>query len=198
MPIPPYNTKPVRELYHEYAYHHSEGRICRKGGKYYVPFKVNIIPENLVVENGKYTYHHEAMKRAMAWMENNQYHLFIEWWGPDNDNVEEIENILVRFRDYQPISWNEEAAYLAHIRKNLSPAQQKFAGQQFGQIGRFIMTEEYIPQTAWQRFLYRIGKVFTIKRPSYIYEDVDNNWELYQEEIIKEITNDDEEPLRLK
>lgn len=189
--ILPYNKKPIRDLYYEHAYHYINGSICKKGAKYNVPFKVNIVPENLVVVKGKYTYHHRAKAAAANWIANNQDHLFIEWWGPDSANVEAINNIIVRFRDYQTVSWMEEIAFYSQVSKAGSAAQQGFVGNKFGQIGKLTKPiEEYYPETRWQKFLASVGKALTPKKKKLYYEDFRGNWEIYQEEIMQENLDD--------
>jgi len=82
--IPLYDTKPIRTLSYEHQYLLHKGDVCKKGGGYLFPFVVEIIPQNLVIENNKYTYHHAAKRAAEEWMYENQKLIFIEWWGPDH------------------------------------------------------------------------------------------------------------------
>jgi len=168
--IPLYNTKPIRELSYEHQYFLSEGNFCKKGAKYNVPFPVKIVPENLVIENNKFTYHSAAKHNAKQWMLANNQQIFIEWWGPDHSNVEAITSIIVRFRDFQKVSWNEEVNQLKHIQRIGSPAQKRFASRKLSEINALFNNNEYQAQGHWQKFLKTTGNLLFPKGRRFYYQ----------------------------
>ena len=156
-PIPKYNATFPEGLDYEHEYYFINDLICRKGEKFQMDFKVEIIPENLEIVDQYYTYDRAAREEALEWIKENQEFVYVYWWGPDHKDPEQIENIIVKFRSYEEVSWPDEIAFLRKLRRGPYPAYLKqFARKKLGQLGRTARAFkrlEYLEQAAQKQLL---------------------------------------------
>ncbi len=135
--LPKYNDLIPSGMDYEYAFHFRAGKVYRKGQKLYNHFPVQVLPQHHRLFDAKYIYHQAAKEDAWKWMLENRQLVHIYWWGPDDDDPEMVENIIVRFREYELVRWDELLDQLAHFSKPHQLARvRSFAARKRAEIAR--------------------------------------------------------------